>query len=216
MTQMASVIVDEWSQRDIELRARLVFRSIHERVVEGLAAKAAGDLQPFFEQLVEDERLEALGFCNPVGRMLYATKDMPSAIHCPKPPLPKADTFNVLRNQQPPIAVALFPLSAKRGQGSLLVVHDLSFIERRAHEAEFYMALALIGVAAGLGLLVTAIVLALLRGWNKSLRHAITNFNLGRAEYGPRQTEMPIGRRGTSRECCRSSGSSGGMPTAFT
>ena len=56
------------------------------------------------------------------------------------------------------------------------------------------MALALIGVAAGLGLLATAIVLALLRGWNRSLRQAIANFNLGRADYGPRQTEMPIGR----------------------
>ena len=86
MTQMASVIVDEWSQRDIELRARLVFRSIHERVVAGLAAKAAGaDLQPFFEQLVEDERLQALGFCDPQGRMLYATKDMPEL-----GPLPEA------------------------------------------------------------------------------------------------------------------------------
>ena len=49
MTQMASVIVDQWSQRDVELRARLVFRSIHERVVAGLAAKATGaDLKPFF------------------------------------------------------------------------------------------------------------------------------------------------------------------------
>ena len=129
-----------------------------------------------------------------MGRMLYATKDMPSSVHCPKPPLPKVDTFTVLHDEEPPIAVAFFPLSAKEGEGSLLVVHDLSFIDRRAHEAEFYMALALIGVAAGLGLLATAIVLALLRGWNRSLRHAIANFNLGRADYGPRQTEMPIGR----------------------
>ena len=68
MSQMASVIVDEWSQRDVELRARLVFRSIHERVMAGLAAKAAGaDLKPFFEQLVEDERLQALAFCDPDG-----------------------------------------------------------------------------------------------------------------------------------------------------
>ena len=116
MTQMASVIVDEWSQRDIELRARLVFRSIHERVVAGLAAKAAGaDLQPFFEQLVEDERLQALGFCDPQGRMLYATKDMPDAVHCPKPPLPKVDTFTDLHDEEPPIATR--PLSAFRQGG---------------------------------------------------------------------------------------------------
>ncbi len=195
MTQMASVIVDEWSQRDVELRARLVFRSIHERVVAGLAAKAAGaDLEPFFEQLVEDERLLALGFCDPEGRMAYATKEMPSAAQCPKPPLPKVDTFKVLHDEEPPIALAVFPLSAKEPEGSVLVVHDISFIERRAHEAEFYMALALVGVAAGLGLLATAIVLALLKGWNRSLRHAIANFNLGRADYGPRHVETAIGR----------------------
>jgi trehalose 6-phosphate synthase len=128
MTQMASVIVDQWSQQDVELRARLVFRSIHDRVVAGLAAKATGaDLKPFFEQLVEDERLQALAFCDLDRGMLYATKDMPSSVHCPKPPLPKVDTFNVLHNQEPPIAVALFPLAAKEGEGSLLVVHDLSF-----------------------------------------------------------------------------------------
>ena len=73
-------------------------------------------------------------------------------------------------------------------------MHDLSFIERRADEAEFYMALALIEVAAGLGLLATVIVLALLRGWAKSLRLAIDKFNLGRADYGPRQAKLPIGR----------------------
>ncbi len=194
MTQMASVIVDEWSQRDIELRARLVYRSIQERVAAGLAAKPERDLEPFFEQLVEDERLQALGFCNPLGHMVYATKDMPSAAQCPKPPLPKVDTFKVLHEQEPPLALAFFPLSSKEEEGSLVVVHDLSFIERRAHEAEFYMALALIGVAAGLGLLATAIVLALLKGWTRSLRHAITNFNLGRADYGPRHVETAIGR----------------------
>ena len=214
MIQMASVIVDEWSQRDVELRARLVFRSIHERVVAGLAAKAAGaDLKPFFEQLVEDERLQALAFCDPDGGMLYATKDMPSSVHCPKAPLPKVDTFNVLHDQEPPIAIALFPLAAKEGEGSLLVVHDLSFIDQRAHEAEFYMALALIGVAAGLAL------------WRP---RSCSRWSGGTSRCA---TQSPIsisvapttarGRRkcrsgGTSRRCCPSSGSSESTPTAFT
>ena len=117
MTQMASVIVDEWSQRDIELRARLVYRSIQERVATGLAAKPESDLEPFFEQLVEDERLLALGFCSAGGKMLYATKEMPSEAHCPKPPLPKVDTFKVVHGDGPPIALALFPLPAKEGRG---------------------------------------------------------------------------------------------------
>ena len=195
MTQMASVIVDQWSQRDVELRARLVFRSVGERVMLGLAAKPEADLQPFFEQLAEDERLLALGYCNPKGQLLYATKSMPDDAHCPPPPLPKVDTFEVIRGHGAPISLAVFPLSTKEDEGSLLVVHDLSFVEKRTREAEFYMALALVGVAAGLGLLATAIVLALLRGWTQSLRAAIANFGPGRAGYsGARQAELPIGR----------------------
>jgi len=194
MTQMASVIVDEWSQRDVELRARLVFRSIRDRVSLAVAAKSHTDLESLFEQLVEDERILAVGLCDEQGSLLYATKQMPAWTHCPKPPLPKRDTFDVDRGHNPPVTLALFPLSTKADEGSLLIVHDLSFIERRAHEAEFYMALALLGVAAGLGLLATAIVLALLRGWTRSLRAAITGLNPGAPGLASRTAELPIGR----------------------
>ena len=194
MTQMASVIIDEWSQRDIELRARLVFRSIRERVAVGLASKRESDLQPFFERLAEDERLLALAYCDNRGHLLYPTKELPSALRCPGPPIPKVDTFNVIREGGRSISVAEFPLSTTGNDGSLLVVHDLTYIARRAHEAEFYVALALVGVAGGLGLLATVIGLALLRGWTKSLRAAIANVNRGREASGPRHAELPIGR----------------------
>ncbi len=189
---MASVIVDEWSQRDVELRARLVFRSIRERVALGLAAKSESDLQPFFEQLAEDERLMALAYCDRSGQLLYPTKEFPSEVRCPKAPLSDVDTFNIVREHGRPIAVAILPLSRTENQGSLVVVHDLAYIARRAHEAEFYMALALTGVAGGLVLLAIVIVLALLRGWTNSLREAIAN--RGREAAGPRRAELPIGR----------------------
>ena len=147
------------------------------------------------------------------GRLDRSLNARGAAVHCPKPPLPKVDTFTDLHDEEPPIAVAFFPLSAKAGEGSLLVVHDLSFIDRRAHEAEFYMALALIGVAAGLGLLATAIVLALLRGWNRSLRQAIDNFNLVAQTMDRDRRKCRSG--GISRRCCPNSGSSGNTPTAF-
>ncbi len=194
MTQMASLIIDQWSQRDIELRASLVFRSIRERVAFGLAAKTESDLQPFFERLAEDERLLALAYCDNHGHLLYPTKELPKTLRCPSPPLPKVDTFSVVREGGRSISVALFPLSTTENEGSLLVVHDLTYIARRAHEAEFYVALALTGVAGGLGLLATAIVLALQKGWTKSLRTAIANLNRGRQGDGPRHAELPIGR----------------------
>ena len=192
MTQVAFVVVDHWSQRDIELRSRLVFRSIHERVVAGLTATPATDLTPFFESLAEDERLLALGYCDPQGRLLYATKEMPKAVTCPTKRLAQADAFEWLHEGGRPISLAVFPLSAKERGGALMVVHDLTYVAQRAHEAEFYMALALIGVAGGLVLLGTVIAVALMRGWTSSLRSAIAG--LARGDDGPRHAELPIGR----------------------
>ncbi len=194
MTQVASVVVDHWSQRDIELRSHLVFRSIHESIVAGLAAKPATDLTPFFERLAEDERLLALGYCDPEGHLVYATKEMPKAVKCPGEPRTKVDTYYRLREDDRPIGVAVFPIATAEGGGDLLVVHDLTYIARRAREAQFYMALALVGVAGGLALLATVIVLTLMRGWTNSLRAAIANAGRGGSEGGPRHAELPIGR----------------------
>jgi trehalose 6-phosphate synthase len=192
MTQVAFVVVNHWSQRDIELRSSLVFRSIHDSVARGLEAKPQFLLGPYFEQLAEDERLLALGYCDADGQLHYATKGMPKQVKCPEPGLVRTDSYFRTNDEGRPVSVAVFPLSSKDGGGELLVLHDLTFIQKRAQEAELYMALALVGVAAGLGLLGAVVTFVLLRGWTSAFRSAIAN--LGRAPNGPRLTEMPIGR----------------------
>ena len=67
MTQVAFVVVDHWSERDIELRSSLVFRSIRDSVKRGLELKPDFSLGPYFERLAEDERLLALGYCDGEG-----------------------------------------------------------------------------------------------------------------------------------------------------
>jgi trehalose 6-phosphate synthase len=192
MTQVAFVVVDHWSERDIELRSSLVFRSIRESVKQGLELKPQFTLGPYFEQLAEDERLLALGYCDAEGKLLYGTRDMPKPVKCPDKSTLRGDSYYRITDNGRPISVAVFPLAAGDGGGELLVLHDLSFTQRRAHEAELYMALALVGVAGGLGLLGAAVVTVLMRGWTNAFRAAVAN--LGRGSEGPRQPEPPIGR----------------------
>ena len=82
--------------------------------------------------------------------MRYATKEMPAQVTCPRTPLPQGDAFHVLHDPEPPVASRL---SAERQGGRSLSSCTISGSSTRAHEAELYMALALVGVAAGLGLL---------------------------------------------------------------
>ena len=172
LAPLATVMVEGWSQRDIELRARLVFRSIRDQVAMGIAVKPDFDLIPFFERLTEDERILALGFCTDQGQLRYATKLLPKPVTCESIKREKTDTFASVSDAGKRIHVSAFPITAGIATGHLLVLHDLSYIDDRAREARFYSVLALVGVAMGLGLMATAIVLGLMRAWARSIRSA--------------------------------------------
>ncbi len=193
LAPLATVMVEGWSQRDIELRARLVFRSIRDQVVTGIALKPDFDLIPFFERLAEDERILALGFCTDQGQLRYATKLLPKPVTCKTIKQDKSDTFAIISDAGKRIHISAFPITASTATGHLLVLHDLSYIDERAREAQFYSALSLIGVATGLGLLATAIVLGLMRAWTRSIRSVIIGAQSGGGDLVQR-SDFPISR----------------------
>jgi trehalose 6-phosphate synthase len=190
---LTSAIVEGWLRSDVEMRARLVFRSIRDQVVIGLAAAPAVDLVPFFERLTDDERILALGFCTASGELRYATKFMPKAISCDKLERDKVDTFSTISDGGKPTHVSVFPISAGAASGHLLVLHDLGFVGRRVHEVRVYTALGLIGVALGLGLLAAVITRTMLRHWSLSVRSAIADVRRGTIPEINRDRQTAIG-----------------------
>ncbi|WP_202801949.1 alpha,alpha-trehalose-phosphate synthase (UDP-forming) [Rhodovulum sp. PH10] len=174
LAPLGSAMVESWSRRDVELRSRLIFRSIRDQVSAGLAATPGFDLRPFFERLTEDERILALGFCTESGELRYATKQMPASVTCNSLSRTKSDTFSRVVDHGRDIYVSVFPITSGTVSGHLLVLHDLAFVDERAREARYYTVLAVIGVAAGLGLLAFAMVMALQRSWTRSVRNAIS------------------------------------------
>ena len=74
--------------------------------------------------------------------------------------------------------MSVFPITAGEKKGHVVLLHDLNFVDARAREARLYLTLALIGVAVGLSLLATAVVLGLLRGWRRSIKAQIEDFGL--------------------------------------
>jgi trehalose 6-phosphate synthase len=176
---LTAAIVEGWFKNDVELRARLVFRSIRDQVAIGLAAAPAADLVPFFERLAEDERLLALGFCADTGQLRFATKFMPKTLSCADIERRKTDAFTTITSDGSRIHVGAFPIAAGAISGHLLVLHDLGFVNRRVREVRLYTALGIVGVAIGLGLLAAAITMTLLRHWSWSVRAAIADVRRG-------------------------------------
>ena len=194
VSSLASFLVAGWSRRDVELRARLVFRSIHDQVAAGIAENPESSLVPFFDRIAEDERILALGFCPEKGDVRFATKEMPASLRCDRLPLGKADSFSTLSEEGRRIRVSIFPMTAGRLSGHLLVLHDLSFIDKREREVRLYTTLALLGVATGFGLLTIAIILALTRSWTRSIRGVIADARRGDRRQGLEPGEFPISK----------------------
>src|SRR5262245_64141981 len=80
VTPLMTTIVEGWSRRDVELRSRLVFRSIEDRVTNAISVAGSSELTSYFEHLAEDEKLIALGFCDESGKLTNATKLLPKTL----------------------------------------------------------------------------------------------------------------------------------------
>jgi trehalose 6-phosphate synthase len=178
---LASVMVEGWSQRDIELRARLVFSSMRDPVIARLDGRPGADLVPFFERMSEDERILAFGFCDAEGRLNYATRLMPKVITCGQLGVQTTASVTILKEAGRRIHVSAFPVRAGAVSGHVLVLHDLAYIDERTREARLYSVLAIVGVALGLGLLAAAMAFGLMRHWTRSIRSAISDKHPGGA-----------------------------------
>ena len=65
------------------------------------------------------------------------------------------------------------------------------FVDERASRARLYAAVALLGVILGIGLLATAVVLGVLRGWSQLVRSAVTDAARGNDRGHPAMSCRP-------------------------
>lgn len=194
LTYLASVIVKEWSRRDISLRSRLVFRSVQGQVAMAITSRPQIDLTSVFEQITEDDRILALGFCTSIGQLRFATKDFPKSITCDSIKSGTSGSLITATDAGRQIPVSSFPITAEGSTGRLLVLHDLSYIDERTREARVYTLLALIAATSSLGLLGTAIIFAITRSWARSIRGAIIEAQQGALPTTSRRADFPISR----------------------
>ena len=185
LAPLASVLVNSWSQRDLESRSRLVYLSIKDYVGRQVAASDSPALAALFEQLTEDEKLLAVGYCDENGKLRFATKLMPASFNCTSLARGETGTFSTIESDGHRILVASFPIAgATAGAGHLAVLHDLSFAESRAAQARLYWALAIAGAGLALVALAALSGIHLSRQWLGAIRQTIAEAS-GTAPFAP-------------------------------
>jgi trehalose 6-phosphate synthase len=179
VSSLSSILVKRWARRDEAASARLVFSSIRDEIATEIADNQKQDILPLLDQIEQDQRILALGFCSQTRALEYATKDMPGEVDCHKLPLAHTVTFANVADKGERTRVSIFPMTAGKQFGHLLVLGDLSYVAERSREARFYTVMALLGVGAGFGLVTITVILALTRGWIRSIRVALEEARRG-------------------------------------
>ncbi|MGO4706934.1 trehalose-6-phosphate synthase [Microvirga sp. 2MCAF38] len=190
----ATSFVEQWSRRDVELRSRLLFNSARDQVASLLQKNDATDLNALFDRITSDERVLAIGYCD-VSGLRFPTKNMPASFSCEQAARSNTETFSTLLEENRNILVSAFPLRIGNGQmGHLVILHDLSYADRRGWEARNYLFLALTGVAFGAAALASIIATLVMRRWLASIRQAIESARTGTAGAPADDELIPIGQ----------------------
>jgi trehalose 6-phosphate synthase len=160
-----------WFARDMDMRSTLIATAVHDSIQDSLASGSRVRTLNLFSKIIQDERLYALGFCPADGGGAIFTKTFPGEIGCANLDRFADPSRKLLQSDKGPLHVAVVGVDAEGGRiGNLVLVHDMSFVQRRSEETKRYVFYFFIGLGAIISLITVAIAELSWRGWVKGVR----------------------------------------------
>jgi trehalose 6-phosphate synthase len=188
----------QWFVRDLDARGALIAQTAQEPLSDRMRDPkgARARVLRYFQRIMQGERIFAIGFCDRSGRLEYASPGFPQPVHCP-PAANQARSW-VLNLQDGPLHVSANPISADTGLlGDLVIVHDMSFVERRSADTKKYVLWLFAGIAAVVALITVVIAEISWRGWVAGMKALLSGETLLRSPLGLANTApelRPIAR----------------------
>jgi trehalose 6-phosphate synthase len=180
-----------WFMRDLDSRSSLIANSVQESLQDLVGTRNDGRILQLFTRITQDERIYALGFCaSPQARPL-ATATLPAAVHCDTLASLSDPEGHLLRGGQGPLLVSVRPLPVKTApEGRLVLVHDMSFVERRSAETRKYLFYFFLGLGFIVSLITVVVAQLSWRGWVQGLRALLRGEGLFRPAEKPERAEL--------------------------
>ncbi len=201
LTWGASALVSRttraWFEKDMQLRAHLAVGGAREALVSRWPAGQEAELRKVLVELTHDERVLGAAACGADFSLKARTPDYPPPLWCAtigarvRPPAESPDAgwttwssvFSVAGGHVHATAV---PLLAETGQalGFVVLVHDLSFVERREETTRTFLGLAFGFLALAASVITLAAARLSWRGWSNEMRRLVRG-EMPRPEFRP-------------------------------
>ncbi len=185
LTWAASVIVRrttrEWFEKDVSLRAELVVNGARRELAANWDPQRRAELTNLLAELTHDERIMAAAACAGDGRLLARTRDFPLELSCeslgthvrarPESPASSWRTWNsIVELPGGNVHVSALPLiEAELALGYVVLVHDLSFVERREAQSQRFLLLSFGFLALAASAVTVVAARVSWRGWSNEL-----------------------------------------------
>src|SRR5881396_613726 len=186
----------QWFVRDLDIRATLIANTIQEPVQDLVRAGNRTRMVQVFTRITQDERLFAMGFCPPGLGPPIATPTLPAEIRCAELEKFSGPADHLLKSRDGPLLVSVRLLDAQGpSAGTLVLVHDMSFVARRSAETRKYLFYFFVGLGAVVSLITVVIAQLSWRGWVHGLHALLRGEGLLRPTDEPDVPELrPIAR----------------------
>ena len=174
----------QWFVRDLDTRGASIAKTAQEPLAELIADNRdpKGKVLRYFERIIQDQRIYALGYCDRAGRIAYATAAFPKDIRCSTSAGNEEKSW-VLQLAHGPLHVSANRIVGADGNsyGELIVVHDMSFVQRRSNDTKKYVLYLFAAIATVVALITVIIAEISWRGWVAGMKALVKGETLLRS-----------------------------------
>jgi trehalose 6-phosphate synthase/phosphatase len=163
-------LLAEWFRSDVELRAQLVMHSMEEPITDLVERGNESRLRNYLAKITADERLLAVLVCRTDGSTIFKTERAPATISCEANAATSLASSKVVELPSGSVQISRFDFDAAQPTPfRVLMLHDLSFVDRRQRTARDFV-LVFVGISVLLlALLIVLVAWLQLRRWVKVL-----------------------------------------------
>ncbi len=168
---LADGLTRRWFVKDMDLRATLIANTVGEPLQELSDAGDAARMQAFFARITQDERLFAIGFCRDSLSPISGTATLPASVRCDALTGFGQSSGQVIESRHGPLLVTVrAPQGVTDGASRLVLVHDMSFADRRSSETRQYLFYFFVGLGIVVSLITVIVAQLSWRGWIGGMR----------------------------------------------
>jgi trehalose 6-phosphate synthase len=182
-----------WFARDLNMRGTLVANTLSESISDALPDPKGRKMQALFNRAIQDERLVAMGLCSADNLLLRSTLKFPKDLSCVQAEEIAAKPEPLLRMEGGTVHVGVYPVNAESGLvGELVLLQDMSFIERRSQDTRQYLIVLIATLGAVIALVTVVVAQLSWRGWVSGTRALLRGEGLVRPLAPPAPELAPL------------------------